>query len=352
MLYRGTKSFAQASSALLENLYSSLANALNRRGVPVYEAEFPLVAVIFNSEDDFRRHKPVASEVQAYYELLSNRIFFFEKSRNDRDSPESAALLKPQTVAHEGTHQILPNIGVQQRLSNWPLWLVEGLAEYCASPKIVKNGSPTWNGLGQVNLLHMAALRDLEDPLSTTVPGAKAHLVARDPKQPMVEYLVTRTKLSPTDYALSWALTYYLATKRVDDFLDYLRAMSRLAPFEQRSPEDQLRAFKVAFGTNLGKLGDAVGAHLGKLKQVDALAPLRGDVRAGARQRHDPPGDVRQPIAVGDPPVARDLYPARRRRAPLANPAPSDARPRLHNGRAVAAERMTAVGLSGSLAIR
>ena len=235
VLYQGSKSFAQASADLLENLYASLTGALNRRDVPVHEAEFPLVAVIFKTEDDFRRRKPVAPDVQAYYEILSNRIFLYEKSRRDQTSPEVSALRKPQTVAHEGTHQILQNIGVQARLSSWPLWLVEGLAEYCAAPKFGKNGTPTWAGLGQVNVLHMATIRDLDDPLSTTVPGAKVPVIARDPKQSLVEYLVTRTELTPTDYALSWALTYYLAKKRLDDFLDYLREMSRLAPFEERA---------------------------------------------------------------------------------------------------------------------
>jgi hypothetical protein len=271
VLYQGSKPFAQASASLLENLYKSLSHALNRRDVPVHEAEFPLVAIIFKSEDDFRRHKPVAPDVQAYYEMLSNRIFLYERSRKDQAAPEVSALRKPQTVAHEGTHQILQNIGVQPRLSSWPLWLVEGLAEYCASPKFAKNGSPTWAGLGQVNVLHMATLRDLEDPLSTMVPGAKAPVVARDPRQPLVEYLVTRSELTPTDYALSWALTYYLAMKRLDNFLDYIREMSKLAPFEERSPEDQLRAFRAAFGTNLGKLDAAVGSYLRKLPQADAV---------------------------------------------------------------------------------
>jgi hypothetical protein len=271
VLYQGTKSFAQASASLLENLYKSLSHALNRRDVPVHEAEFPLVAIIFKSEDDFRRHKPVAPDVQAYYEILSNRIFLYERSRKDQAAPEVSALRKPQTVAHEGTHQILQNIGVQPRLSSWPLWLVEGLAEYCASTKFAKNGSPTWAGLGQVNVLHMATLRDLEDPLSTMVTGAKTPVVARDPRQPLVEYLVTRSELTPTDYALSWGLTYYLAMKRLDSFLDYIREMSKLAPFEQRSPEDHLRTFRATFGTNLGKLDSAVGGYLRKLPQADAV---------------------------------------------------------------------------------
>ncbi len=345
VLYQGTKSFAQASAGVLENLYSGLAGALNRRDVPVHEAEFPLVAVIFNTEDEFRRHKRIASEVQAYYEMLSNRIFLFEKSHKDQTAPEVSALRKPQTVAHEGTHQILQNIGVQQRLSGWPLWLVEGLAEYCASTKIARNGTPTWSGLGQVNLIHMATLRDLEDPLSTAVPGAKSHVIARDPKQPLVEYLVTRTELTPTDYALSWALAYHLALKRVDDFLDYVREMSKLAPFETalaRRPPRHLQE---------GVRDEPRQARQGRRRpprQAPAVrrpAVLRGDVRAGPGQRGGAACGDGEPVAVDDPPVDRQLDPPRRRRAPLAGPAPPDPRPRHDHGRAVGPQRLTiAVG--------
>ncbi len=62
----------------------------------------------------------------------------------------------------------------------------------------------------------------------------------------------SRTDLSPTDYALSWALTDHLAIKRVDDFLDYIRVMSQIPPMEPRSTEDHLRTFKAAFGDKLG----------------------------------------------------------------------------------------------------
>jgi hypothetical protein len=271
LLYRGTEKFALASSALLEDLYAKLSGALNKRGVPVHEAEFPLVAVIFETEDEFRRHKKVATDVQAYYDIISNRIFLYERSTRDQSAPEVSALRKPQTVAHEGTHQILQNIGVQPRLSGWPLWLVEGLAEYCASPRLGKNGVPQWAGLGQVNLPHIATIRDLDDPLSTKVAGANVPAIVRDPGTPLVEYLVTRAELNPSDYALAWALTYYLAIKRADDFLDFVREMSQIPPLERRSPADHLRSFKAAFGDNLVKLDLAVLGHLRKLKQIDAL---------------------------------------------------------------------------------
>jgi hypothetical protein len=88
---------------------------------------------------------------------------------------------------------------------------------------------------------------------------------------PLVEYLVTRTELSPTDYALSWALTHYLASKRLDDFLAFLEAMRKAPPLEMRTPEEHLAAFRAAFGEDLSRMDKAVRNHLAKLKNYDAI---------------------------------------------------------------------------------
>jgi hypothetical protein len=272
VFYQSTEAFAEASADLLEKLYKHLLESLRKRGFPVHEAEFPLVAVIFHTEREFRAHQKVDPEVQAYYEIFTNRIYFYQTSERDRNSPEVAALLKPQTVAHEGTHQILQNIGVHPRLASWPIWLVEGLAEYCSPPTMTKKGA-AWGGLGLVNPMHMATIRDLEDPLSLQAQGqgTRRARVGRDPKTPLVEYLVTRTELSPTDYALAWALTHYLAQKRGNEFLTYLKTMSRMPPLEKRSPQDQLTAFRLAFGSDLARMDKAVAGYLAKLKGYDQL---------------------------------------------------------------------------------
>ena len=311
---KGSKAFAQTAAGVLENLYAGLIAAFNKREIPVHDAEFPLVAVIFKTEEEFRKRKRVDPDVQAYYEILSNRIFMYAKSSRDETSPEVAALRKPQTVAHEGTHQILQNIGLQSRLADWPLWLVEGLAEYCASPKIAKNGAANWGGLGQVNLLHLATLRDLDDPLAAQVRGAAPADVVRERGKSTLESLLVRTDLSPTDYALSWAVTYYLAYKRTDDFLDYLREMSALKPLEKRTPDDHLRTFKAAFGDKLEKLDQAVLTNLRKLKQIDALPhyavmfeqPMPGNVVRRAAMVSQSPSMIRQWIENSTSPRGGD----------------------------------------------
>ncbi len=269
VFYQGSEPFARASADLLEKLHVGLTETLKKHKIPASPAEFPLVAVIYRTEDDFRADRKVAADVQAYYEILTNRIYFYETSRRDGESPEVSALRKPQTVAHEGTHQILQNVGIQPRLSNWPLWLVEGFAEYCSPPKATRKGSD-WAGLGQVNPIHMATIRDLDDPASIQVRGASGPRIGRDRKTPLVQYLVTREELTPTDYALSWALTHYLAYQRFDEFVGFLKRMGQLKPFEERAPEQHLAAFREAFGDDLAKMDGRVAKYLAKLKVPDS----------------------------------------------------------------------------------
>jgi Protein of unknown function (DUF1570) len=273
VVYQCGEPFARASAELLEKLHDGLTSTLKKNGLPIVPMEFPLVAVIFATEDDFRANRPVAPDVQAYYEPSSNRIFFYEKSRRDQDSPEVSALRKPQTVAHEGTHQILNNVGIQPRLSDWPIWLIEGLAEYCSSPRFTKKGAE-WAGIGQPNPIHLATIRDLDDPLPNQFRGDRHEAdFQRDRGMPLVEYLVTRTQkdLTPTDYARSWALTHYLVVQRLDDFVAYIKRMSQLRPYEEQLPADQLAAFREAFGNDLAQMDGKVAKHLKKFKQFDAL---------------------------------------------------------------------------------
>ena len=126
-----------------------------------------------------------------------------------------AALLKPQTVAHEGAHQILSNIGLQPRPCAWPQWLVEGLAEDCATTVTTKKGI-VWRGMAAINSMHMATLRELNDPLSCEIEGAESRPIQVAGRHPMTqtESLLLVPRYS-TRLRQAWALTHYLAKKGV-----------------------------------------------------------------------------------------------------------------------------------------
>ena len=80
----------------------------------------------------------------------------YEQSKLAEVRPDLAVQQAISTIAHEGVHQILHNIGVQQRLSVWPMWLSEGLAEFFAPTTI--GARLKWKGAGQVNDLRMFEL--------------------------------------------------------------------------------------------------------------------------------------------------------------------------------------------------
>jgi hypothetical protein len=276
VLYAGTREFADASVNLLESLYRGLLAKFREKGLDVHEAEFPLVAIIYKTEEDFRANSEVAPEVQAYYQVITNRILFYETSRHDRAAPEIAARRKPQTVAHEGTHQVLQNIGVHPRLASWPRWLIEGLAEYCAPTTTTRGGG--WAGFNKINPFHMATLRDLDDPLTVSLEGRGP--AARKDRRPRpgpasaaadLQALLTEEELSATDYARAWGLTYYLANKKFEPFLAYLKEMARMPPLAKRSPEDHLATFRTYFGPDLAATSKAIHRYLAGLKNYEPI---------------------------------------------------------------------------------
>ena len=109
---------------------------------------------MFRTEAQFQRYRRMPPGVVAYYDTLSNHIVMYEESRLFRTAPELAIQQAISTIAHEGAHQILHNIGVQARLSKWPMWLTEGLAEYFAPTTFGRRMQ--WKGAGQVNDLRIS----------------------------------------------------------------------------------------------------------------------------------------------------------------------------------------------------
>src|SRR5690606_16116429 len=149
-----------------------------------------------------------------------------------------------------------------QRLSRWPMWLSEGLAEYFAPPTVGKRLQ--WKGPGQVNDLRMHEL--------------ERYLKGRDgdtPNGEMISHTVCAARLTSTGYASAWALTSFLASKERAKFNKLVADVSKLGPLEGTRiigagliPEN-MTAFKEHFGDDLGALEERLVAYLKKLPYVD-----------------------------------------------------------------------------------
>lgn len=267
-VYNTSDVFAEATSRILETMFAGLVRYMQTQKLDVRAPEVPLVAIMFRTEAEFQKYRPMPAGTLAYYDVLSNRIVMYEESQLWRVKPDLAIRQAIATIAHEGAHQILHNIGVQQRLSQWPMWLSEGLAEFF-SPTTTDR-QMKWKGVGQVNDLRMFELEQY----------IKTH-AAKDANGELVAQTIGAARLTSTGYATAWALTHYLATNKgqVEGFRHYLHEVSRLGPLEAQGHvvppgliAENVRGFKEFLSPDLAELERRLLLHLNQLPYVDPFA--------------------------------------------------------------------------------
>ncbi len=265
-LYTCSEEFAFGTHKILESMLPGVKRFIEGMKIAVHDPETPLVVVMFRSEADFQRYRRMPEGVVAYYDPLTNRVAVYEQSGrfgNRRDLEIQQAI---STIAHEGTHQILHNIGVQQRLSLWPMWLSEGMAEYLAPTSVDKRLQ--WKGAAQVNDMRMF---ELEQYLKSKA--------AEERKGDTVQHTVLAGRLTSTGYASAWSLTHYLATKKKLDFNKYLAEMAKIGPLqgavEIEPPgivKQNATTFEKHFGSDYVYLEKNLVMHLTKLPYKDPFA--------------------------------------------------------------------------------
>ena len=255
-IYNTTDEFCEHKTAILETMYPSLVSYFKRQRLPVEKPSIPMVIVMFRTKAEFQRYRKMPETMLAYYNAVSNRVFLYQYSELVKDAPAIAIKQSTSTIAHEGVHQILHNIGVQKRLSNWPIWLSEGMAEYF-SPTTTSSRSK-WAGVGKPNHLRM---RDLFKHFNATRGLGNGDLVKQ---------LVAADQLTATGYASAWALTHYLITKKKKELFSYLRDVSETPQLEL--PQDELVRFIEHFGSNFAGIEREMVRHIQSLPYRDPVA--------------------------------------------------------------------------------
>lgn len=255
-VYNTSEEFATVASKILESMIPGMLQHAKQQKIDTREPEVPLVAIMFRTRQQFDDFRRMPDGVVAYYHTLSNQVVMYEESPLWQLKRDLALQQSISTIAHEGAHQILHNIGVQQRLSLWPMWLSEGLAEYYAPTSFGKNLK--WKGAGVVNDMRMF---ELEMYLKGREAGT--------PDGEMIQHTVSAARLTSTGYASAWSLTHYLAKMQKEPFNVYLREMSRLRPFEGSlevvAPgviPGNLKLFREHFGEDLAALEERLVKHL------------------------------------------------------------------------------------------
>lgn len=258
-IYNTSDGFALAASRILETMFPGVNGYAKAQKIEVHDPEVPLVVIMFRTEDEFQKFRRMPDGVVAYYNILDNRVVMYEESQLYKVKPEMGLQQSISTIAHEGAHQILHNIGVQQRLSMWPMWLAEGFAEFFA-PTIPGRGL-RWKGAGQVNDLRMFELENYIKARSADTSDGQ-----------MIIDTVSAARLSSTGYAAAWSLTHFLAKTRRNEFHAYVNEVSKLGPLEGSyrvvAPgivPDNKALFAKHFGADNSELERRLVLHLQRL---------------------------------------------------------------------------------------
>ena len=293
----GKKGKAKAYATLFEEIYRQVDSFYSIRGFETSEPEFTMVAIVFNTVDEFKeycgRDQMLWSEdLRGYYSLKSNRVVLYDRPAKLNASTESpvdgdtsaastsndaltadeltlenpasnqatlAAMLNgvagetADTIVHETTHQVGYNIGIHSRIGETPTWVIEGLATVLEAPGIRVRGSS--DAADKINTVRLNWFNTEYE--SRRQPGDLARMVAGDE--------VFRNQALDA-YSSAWAFTYFMTENpaRARSYVRYLRVLGERDPLQHYTAEERLKDFQSAFG-------DVSKIEMDFLRSIDRL---------------------------------------------------------------------------------
>ena len=243
------------------NLYERLFRGFQaywdkKRKWELAEPAGPLPVVVFASRQQYlqylqRELGQDAGEMVAYYNLLNNRVAMYDMTGLGRADARQIQSFVSQassysmvaTIVHEGTHQLVFNCGLQNRLADTPLWVNEGLAMYFETPDV--NSRTGWRSIGKVNQPRLDQLQRL---WAAGRVLRLAELIGTDQ--------VLQDPASSSDaYAHAWALNYYLFRKFPTQYVSYLQKLAEMKPLATAaSAAERIELFESEIGKDLGQI--------------------------------------------------------------------------------------------------
>lgn len=227
-----------------ESVFHEFSQYFRVRGFNIQTPEFPLIAIVWPTQQDFLRYSaatggPVGGGILGYYLYDSNRVSMFDITAGDEDDENWH--YNAETVIHEVVHQAAFNTGVHTRFGATPRWAVEGLGTMFEAKGI-------WNSAryrDRGDRVNQEQLKNFREYLPRRKPGAFARLVLDD----------GLFNFSPIDaYAEAWAATFFLSETRRTQYADYLARVAAREAFVDYTRQQRWQDFEAAFGGDVQKL--------------------------------------------------------------------------------------------------
>jgi hypothetical protein len=239
-----------------ENLYRSCVMYFAVRGFKLSDPQFPLVAIVFPTQDDFRHYAakdtvPAGAGLLGYYSPHTNRVALFDIGdgrANNAQWEQNYA-----TVLHEASHQTAFNTGIHSRWSPPPRWVAEGLGTMFEARGVAD--SRTYPN--QADRINRGRLADFKAMLAKHTPEAILDMINSD----------RQFESNPIPaYAQAWAFTFFLVEQMPREYARYLQKTASRPAFTLYTSAQRLKDFTDIFGENLPLLDAHFVRFINELK--------------------------------------------------------------------------------------
>lgn len=226
-------------------LYRSFIHYFNVRGLGPAEPEFPLVAVVFHSREEFVKHARasgghVGRGILGFYSPRTNRVIIYDRSHGE--PTDDNWYRNAKTIIHEATHQLAFNTRIHSRMAEPPRWVAEGLAMMFEAPGVWR---PHYHP-------------DRKDRINQARLRAFRQYALRRPEASLARFVSQSTgefARSPGfSYAQAWAFSFFLSEREPAKYMEYLKKTASREPLKTYSDAQRLREFTAVFGSNLRML--------------------------------------------------------------------------------------------------
>ncbi|QDT38123.1 DUF1570 domain-containing protein [Stratiformator vulcanicus] len=189
------------------------------------EPEFPLVMLVFESDDDFEAY---ATEATGGRGLSASSVLGFYSGITNRLALRLTECDTFEVPLHEAIHQFVYNRGLAKRLAPVPSWWNEGIAT-----GFENNGETIGVGPGRISA-------DFAERAQTANSSDWNGVVSGDTA-------FRRDSLAGDAYTHAWSLHWYLVTQHRKQYADFVRSLGQLEPLTDQTPESRLAIFQRAF---------------------------------------------------------------------------------------------------------
>jgi hypothetical protein len=233
-------------------LYESMRRVCLTKGLNSTEIEFPLVAIVFGSKEEFLRYASrwnvsLPPNCVGYYSQRDNRIALYE------DGKEWTAHDTLDTISHESAHQLAFNMGLHRRCVSSGLWLAEGFATVFEAPAFSNISREGRSSLPSARVETWRRIQDNRAQLAEALDSIvrNDNLFTHDPD---------------LAYTVSWALTFHLMEKEPRRFSDYVHQTSQLPLGHELASVDRLHHFRSVFGREPAQYAPLIQKHLSNVR--------------------------------------------------------------------------------------